>query len=96
MLHLSVPPDPLPTPFLFQEAELCRFLNGLPAVWLLIGFVQVGAPAGHWTEIGNKVQGIYPSVLGCDGPQLKGSLLCETTISMQISLLWIPVTTLSP
>lgn len=64
MLHLSVPPDRLPTPFLFQEAELCRFLIGLLAIWLLIGFVQVGAPAGHWTETGNKGQDIYPSALG--------------------------------
>ena len=64
MLHLSVPRDPLPTPFLFQEAELCRFLSGLLAIWLLIGFVQVGAPAEHWTETGSKGQDLYPSALG--------------------------------
>ena len=60
---LSVPQDPLSTPVLFQEAELCRFLNGLPAVWLLMGFVQLGTLAEHWAEIGNKGQGIYPSAL---------------------------------
>lgn len=81
---LSVPPDPLSTPLLPQEAGLCR----LPQ-WAR------SHPASGWIGERKAMEArvFIPVPWAGDGLQLKVTLPCEAAISTQISFLWILVTT---